>query len=128
MADYLIDTNLLILAFRRRTGAIYLLKDLKAQGALHISVVTHTEILAGMHPAEEERTLELLSSLRNLAVDMTIAEQAGRWIYSCARRGIHLSLPDAFIAATSTRHGLTLVTTNAQHFPMPEVNLQPAIF
>jgi predicted nucleic acid-binding protein len=35
-------------------------------------------------------------------------------------------VPDAIIAATAMTHGLTLVTTNARHFPMPEVSVQPA--
>ena len=126
MADYLIDTNLLILAFRRRPEAIHLLKRLHAEGGLHISVVTRTEILAGMHAAEEERTMTLLSSLGNLPVDVVSADQAGRWIYAYARKGIQLSVPDAVIGATAITHGLTLVTTNAKHFPMPEVRVQPA--
>lgn len=125
MADTLIDTNLLILALRRRPEAIHLLKRLKAEGELHISIVTRTEILAGMHPSEEGRTMDLLSSLSNLPVDVASADQAGRWIYAYARRGIQLSVPDAIIAATAFAHGLTLVTTNAKHFPMPEASVQP---
>jgi len=125
MADTLIDTNLLILALRKRPEAIHLLKRLKAEGELHISIVTRTEILAGMHPSEEGRTMDLLSSLSNLPVDVASADQAGRWIYAYARRGIQLSVPDAIIAATAFAHGLTLVTTNAKHFPMPEASVQP---
>lgn len=125
MADTLIDTNLLILALRKRPEAIHQLKRLKAEGELHISIVTRTEILAGMHPSEEGRTMDLLSSLSNLPVDVASADQAGRWIYTYARRGIQLSVPDAIIAATAFAHGLTLVTTNAKHFPMPEASVQP---
>jgi predicted nucleic acid-binding protein len=126
MADYLIDTNLLILALRRRIDAIHLLKRLQTEGELHISVVTRTEILAGMHATEAERTMTLLSSLGNLPVDVASADQAGRWIYAYARKGIQLSVPDAMIGATAMTHGLTLVTTNAKHFPIPEVSVQPA--
>jgi toxin FitB len=123
MADYLIDTNLLILAFRKRPEAIDLLKRLKADGALHVSVITRTELLAGMHATEEERTIDLLSSLSNQPVDVASADQAGRWIYTYARSGSQISVPDAIIAATAITNGLTLVTTNARHFPMPEVNV-----
>ena len=126
MADYLIDTNLLILALRRRPEAIHLLKQLKAEGILHVSTVTRTEILAGMHATEEDRTLDLLSSLANLPMEAAAADQAGRWIYSYARRGIQLSIPDAIIAATAAAYGLSLVTTNAKDFPMSEVIVRPA--
>lgn len=126
MADYLIDTNLLILALRRRIDAIHLLKRLQTDGELHISVVTRSEILAGMRADEEGRTMTLLSSLGSLPVDVAGADQAGRWIYAYARAGIQLSVPDAMIGATAMTHGLTLVTTNAKHFPMPEVSVQPA--
>jgi predicted nucleic acid-binding protein len=79
-----------------------------------------------MHAAEEERTMTLLSSLGNLPVDVASADQAGRWIYAYARKGIQLSVPDAMIGATAMTRGLTLITTNARHFPMPEITVQPA--
>jgi predicted nucleic acid-binding protein len=126
MADYLIDTNILILAFRKRAAAVHLLKKLKEQGAVRISVITRTEIFAGMHPSEEERTLELVSALDTVAVDRDAADQAGRWIYQYARQGVQISVPDALIGASAVRHGLILVTTNASHFPIPEIMLQTA--
>lgn len=126
MADYLVDSEILILALRGRPRAVNLLKSLKEQGAIRISVITRTEILAGMHPSEEARTLELLSALVSLAIDHEAADQAGRWIYQYARQGIQLSVPGALIGATSLRHGLVLVTTNASHFPMHEITVLPA--
>jgi len=125
VADYLLDTNVLILVLRGQTVAIDLLDDLKEKGALHISVVTRTEVLAGMHPHEEKRTLDLLRSLDSPPITSPIADQAGRWIYEYARQGITLSFPDALIGATALRHGLFLVTTNTKHFPMPELQLHP---
>jgi predicted nucleic acid-binding protein len=87
-------------------------------------VVTRAEVLAGMHAHEETRTLSLLNPLNSLAVDVSIADQAGRWVYQYARQGIQLSVPDALIAATARHHSLTLATTNARHFPMPEIVVQ----
>ncbi len=124
MADYLLDTNILILALRSDPKALDLLDALNREGMPpFISVATRTEILAGMRPHEEKRTMRLLTSLLSLPVDETIADHAGRLIYQHARQGIRLSFPDAFIAATALHHDLTLATTNPDHFPMPELRL-----
>lgn len=126
MGEYLLDTNILILALRGHAGALDFLESLEqAEERVCISVVTRAEILAGMHPHEESRTLELLNALGNLPVDEDIADQAGRWVYQYARQGVQISLPDALIAATAFLYGLTLVTTNPRHFPVPQLRLQP---
>jgi len=126
VADYLLDTNVLILALRSDPKALDLLDALdRKREHVCISVATRTEILAGMRPHEEERTIELLGSLDNLLVDEITADQAGRLIYQYACQGIQLSFPDALIAATALHHGLTLATTNPKHFPIPDLRLQP---
>ncbi|GAF79524.1 unnamed protein product [marine sediment metagenome] len=126
MADYLLDTNVLILALRSDPKALDLLDALdRKREHVCISVATRTEILAGMRPHEEERTIELLGSLDNLLVDEITADQAGRLIYQYACQGIQLSFPDALIAATALHHGLTLATTNPKHFLIPDLRLQP---
>jgi predicted nucleic acid-binding protein len=124
MAAYLLDTNLLIRALRGDSATIGLIAELAAEGAISISAVTSLEIFAGMRPREEAHTKALLDSLINLPVNATIAEQAGRWLYQYARQGIQLSFPDALLAATALVENLTLVTTNAQHFPMPELTVR----
>ena len=123
MADYLLDSNVLILHLRERPEITALLTQWGTEGALYISVATRTEIVAGMRPHEKERTLELLDSLENLPVDEAIADRAGRLIYRYARQGVQLSFADALIAATALEHDLTLATTNPKHFPMPELRL-----
>ena len=126
MADYLLDTNILIFALRSDPKALDFLDALeRKKERACISVVTRTEILAGMRPHEEERTMELLDSLENLSVDEAIADRAGRLIYQYARQGVQLSFADALIAATALEHDLTLATTNPKHFPMPELRLHP---
>jgi tRNA(fMet)-specific endonuclease VapC len=121
MTDYLLDTNVLILHLRQRPNITALLTQWGEASALYISTVTRTEILAGMHSHEERHTLELLDSLTSIVIDQPIADQAGRLIYQYARQGIQVSFPDALIAATALQHDLTLVTTNAKHFPIPEL-------
>jgi predicted nucleic acid-binding protein len=126
VADYVLDTNVLILALRSDPRALDFLDALeRKKERVCISVVTRTEILAGMRPHEEERTMELLDSLENLPVDEAIADRAGRLIYQYARQGIQISFPDAIIGATALHHDLTLTTTNPRHFPMPELHLYP---
>jgi predicted nucleic acid-binding protein len=123
MDNYLLDTNVLILHLRKRSDITALLARWGSENLLCISVVTRTEVLAGMRPHEEERTMELLDSLENLPVGETVADQAGRLIYEYARKGIQLSFPDALIAATALHYNLTLATTNSKHFPMLDLRL-----
>jgi hypothetical protein len=125
VADYLLDTDVLILHLRERPEITALLTKWGEERALYISVVTRTEIIAGMHPHEEERTMELLDSLENIPVDEAIADRAGRLIYQYARRDIQLSSPNALIAATAFQHELTLAQTNPKHFPMPGLPVYP---
>lgn len=125
MANYLLDSNVLILALRSETTALDLIDNLQAQSNLYISVATRTEVLAGMHPHEEAITMALLDSFISLPATASIADQAGRWIYQHARRGVQLSFPDALIAATAMARDLTLVTTNARHFPQKGLQVYP---
>jgi hypothetical protein len=124
VTNYLLDTNILILHFRNRPDITAMLADWQANGNLFISVTTRAEIFAGMHSHEEARTVALLDSLSGLPVDEAIADLAGRLIYRYARQGVQLSFPDAQIAATAIHHNLVLATTNAKHFPMPELQLK----
>ena len=124
MADYLLDSNVLILHLREDPEVVALLTRWATQHELYISVVTRTEILAGMRPREERQTINLVNSLTNLTVDRFIADRAGRLIYDYTRRGFQVSFADALIAATALEHDLTLVTTNVQHFPMLERRVQ----
>jgi predicted nucleic acid-binding protein len=125
VADYLLDTNILILHLRAHPEVAILLTEWGQEGNLCVSVVSRTEILAGMHEHERERTMALLDSLTSLAIDEAIADLAGSLIDQYVGQGIQLSFPDALIAATALRHNLTVATTNPQHFPMPDLHLYP---
>ena len=80
-----------------------------AAGAISYSVITRSELFAGR--TNEARVEEFLAPFREIAVDRSIAERAGR-----LRRGSALRTPDALIAATAIEHGLELVTRNLRDF------------
>jgi predicted nucleic acid-binding protein len=124
MADLLLDSNVLILHLRKRGSASEFLLQWGKKDKLYISVVTRTEILAGMHAREERATTELLAAMPSLSIAPGIADRAGRLIYNLARNGVQFSFPDALIAATALEHDLTLVTTNARHFPVEGLSVK----
>ena len=61
------------------------------------------------------------------AINVTweIARRAGELKNEWAKKGQTIALPDVTIAAVALANGLTLVTDNKKHFPMPEVLLLP---
>lgn len=74
------------------------------------SVVTLCELFAGS--GTDERVVRaLLSPFTPIAVDVEIAELAGR-----IRRATGIRTPDALIAGTALRHQLELVTRNRRDF------------
>ncbi len=56
---------------------------------------------------------------REIAVDRTVAERAGR-----IRREVNLRLPDALIAATALEHGFNVATRNHGDFKPPGLRLR----
>jgi len=121
MSDYLLDTNILILYFRKTEGYRNLLDTLAKDDTLYISVMTRLEIVRGMHDRERKDTVDLLDSLETIDITIEIADQAGELIRSWRTRGMILGDADALIASTALNRGLALVTTNAKHFPMHDL-------
>lgn len=113
---HLIDTSVLIRILRDEAGAASLLRDLRAQGETYVSAITRTEMLARMLSSEEPFTLALLSICVELPIDREVADAAGRLIFSLAKQGHILSVPDTLPAATALWHDLCLVSYNVKHF------------
>ncbi|MEP6895973.1 MAG: type II toxin-antitoxin system VapC family toxin [Chloroflexota bacterium] len=121
MSDYLLDTNILIRLFRKTTGFLDLLTLLAGDDVLYISVVTRLEVIRGMQEHERDATHHLLDSFETIAITLEVADKAGELIRIFRKQGVTLEDIDALIAATALQHGLALVTTNAKHFPMPDL-------
>ncbi len=126
MPNYLLDTGILIRHLRRCPGYPALLQQLSQEGELYISAFTRVEVLRGMRERERQRTVLLLDSLLTHPLDRATADRAGEWLRAWQARGVTLSGPDAVIAASALEVGATLVTTNARHFPMPELSVLSA--
>ena len=103
VADLLVDTDMFIDHLR---GAQELTPK---RHRLHFSVVTRAELVAGN--SATDAITELLAPFKEISVDRTVAERAGR-----IRRESGVRLPDALIAATALEHGLSLVTRNRSDF------------
>lgn len=103
MADILIDTDIFVDHLR---GAA----ELKpGRHRLHYSVITRAELFAGS--TGTGIAARILAPFREIPVDRSIAERAGR-----IRRESGLRMPDALIAATALERRLGLATRNTKHF------------
>jgi tRNA(fMet)-specific endonuclease VapC len=121
MTDYVFDSGILIHHLRNQTGYQELTTRLALEGLIYISAMTRLETIRGMRDRERKATFNLLDSLQTIAMTAEIADSAGELIRSWKTRGILAGDADAIIAATAIQNGLALVTTNARHFPMPEL-------
>jgi predicted nucleic acid-binding protein len=72
-------------------------------------VVTRAELFAGN--SATDLVSQLLCPFRELTVDRSVAERAGRVV-----REFQLRMPDALIAATALENRLTLMTRNRKDF------------
>jgi len=116
MANYLLDSGLVIRHLRGERQTVRLLRGLGKLGRLAISAVTRLEVRAGMMSGEEYATQKLLSRFTVYDVDRDTADRAGDLVRIGRGKGNPLSVPDAIIAATAISQNLTLVTLNQAHF------------
>lgn len=103
MADLLVDTDVFIDHLR---GAVELRPG---RHRLHYSVVTRAELFAGS--TATNLSTQLLAPFREIPIDRSVAERAGR-----IAREFAVRLPDALIAATALEHDLALSTRNVKDF------------
>jgi predicted nucleic acid-binding protein len=123
MIEYLLDSDVLIWQLRNQEETVELLANLSKRGILACSVVSIVEVQAGVRRGEEKKTDALLDSLKAYDVTPAIANLAGTFIRGYRAKGITLDFVDSIVAATAVIHGLTLLTYNVKHYPMPEVTL-----
>ena len=114
MSDFLLDTGVLIRCLRGMPETLELARGLTEEGDLHISVLSHLEVLTLAQPREEKRTLDFLTPFISHPVNESIAQRAAGLIKVTGPTQ-PLTIADALIAATALQHGLTLVTYDSGH-------------
>ena len=126
MLTYILDSDILINHLRKKTRLQAYLGELQPATRFGCSTMTVAEVFAGMRPAEETATRQLLEGLVHFPITSAIAEKAAEFQRDFRKTGRTISLADCMIAATAILEKATLVTANAKHYPMvPDKITQP---
>lgn len=122
MSDYLLDSDVIIWFLRGKKEVVTLVKSLSRERLLGCSPLSIIEIKIGMKKGEENATNLFFKAIKVWDVNREIAELAADYILSYKKKGVSLDFVDATIAATCKLKGLTLMTYNADHYPMHDIS------
>ncbi len=124
MSSILIDTNILVDHLRGMPSSSAFLESMLTDGIdIYCSVVTRIELYAGMRHYEENMVKSLLKMFQEVAVDIPIADSAGRYM-NLFMKSHSLTPADAILAATAKCFDATLFTLNIKHFPMADIEVR----
>jgi predicted nucleic acid-binding protein len=123
MADFLLDSDVVIWHLRGRAAVVDLVLALARRGRIGVSAITRAEVLLGMREPERELTLLFLDSCETLPVLAATADRAGEIFRGFRSQGITLSLPDALIGATALLASIPFYTCNPRHYPVSGLDL-----
>lgn len=123
-ARYLIDTNVVSELARKRPdpGVVAFIQE---QHSLLVSSILFHELAFGLETANADQKMRLTAFVtamrdrfgdRAVAVDVPIAETAGRLRAYAKGQGRVLTVADALIAASAMVKGVTLATRNVKDF------------
>lgn len=125
MANYLLDTSVIIDYLRGKKERVELLRKLISEGTiLSCCSINIIEVYAGMKEKERAITEEFLDSLEYYEISKEIAKKAGNYKKFYQQKGIILSLPDVAIAAVVVSNNLFFLTDNPKDYPMPELKIK----
>ncbi|NCA86754.1 MAG: type II toxin-antitoxin system VapC family toxin [Clostridia bacterium] len=111
----LLDSNILIAAFRRNEDAVSILSNKNFNFA--ISDITTMELFAGCKTVEKRKEMEnILKFYAQAPFTQNVSQKAIALIkrYAVSRNTLHL--PDILIAATALNYNLPLKTLNTKDF------------
>lgn len=126
MANYLLDSTVLIDILRGREDVIRRVEALGAEGhRLGICAVNITEVFSGMLERERAAIDRLMSSLLVWEISYESARAAGELRGQLRRRGAAISVPDALVGAVAMASDATLLTANIKDFRIPGLRVEP---
>lgn len=116
----LIDTSVLVNAERRGQS----LERAIGEASRAISAITVSELLHGVHRANDERVRtrreafveHLLASIEALPITTAVARAHARVWVSLERKGTLIGAHDLWIGATALAHGMSVATANPGEF------------
>ena len=124
MPTLLLDTTFLIDVLNDRRGRADLMERMiLEQHTLACCAINVAEVYVGLRAPEAAKTEALLRQLAYVPIRWEAAKLAGDLKREWARKGHTLTLTDTTVAAVCLTEGITLVTDNRRHFPMPELAL-----
>ena len=123
MADFLLDSDVVIWHLRGHAAVVDLVLALARKGRIGLSAITRAEVLLGMREPERVLTFLFLDSCETLPVMAATADRAGEIFRGFRSQGITLSLPDTLIGATALLASIPLYTCNPRHYPMADLDL-----
>lgn len=124
MADFLLDSDVVIWHLRGHTSIAEHVLSLARRGRIGLSAVARAEVLQGMREPERKATFGFLDACETIPVVTETADLAGEIVRTFQRRGVTIALPDALIGATALLARLPLYTCNPRHYPMEGLDLR----
>lgn len=89
-----------------------------------VTEIVVCEVRAGLRAEDERHLAAFLQPIEFVQAGADTAMQAGRWRYQAHRRGRHLSLPDALIAAAAESLSASVLTRNVRDFALTRVTVE----
>lgn len=120
---YLIDTNILILAFLGRQPAADFFEEWFVNGEIVLSPIVVAEFYSKADGKDGRKLEALIQSVSVVPLDAVIAKEAGFYRRMFAIKKKQVWLLDCFLAATAKIYDLTLVTHDTKNFPMKDIKI-----
>ena len=124
MPRYLLDTSVLIdYSLGREPVRTRLMDLLEGPHEVAIGPIQIAEFISGIAPSERSSWQGFLETITFWQPTRTTGYLAGAYRYDFARRGISLAAPDVLIAALAYERAAIVLTNNARHFPMSDIEV-----